>query len=147
MSKRLLTILLLISLFINAGIVGGMLMMGIFRHNHVIHHGLKDPARPALREDRERLPRFSDDPRTKALSDSFRLTKNELMQALAKDPVDEQAVKAIIDRSVVAQGKLEHALGLRLLEQRKTMDAKAAQEYFGRRLERRQEFQNRRKPQ
>lgn len=144
MSKRLLTILLLISLFINAGIVAGMLMTGIFRHNHLIHHGRLDPARPAPRGDRDRLPRFSDDPQIKALGDTFRLTKSELMQALAKDPVDEKAVTAIIDRSVAAQGKLEHSLGLRLLEQRKSMDAKEAREYFERRLERMQEFQNRR---
>ena len=43
MSKRVLTILLLISLFLNAGIIGGLIVMNVFRHNHIEHHYQRPP--------------------------------------------------------------------------------------------------------
>jgi hypothetical protein len=38
MSKRLLSIFLLVSLALNAGIVGGLVVMGLFRKQHDLHH-------------------------------------------------------------------------------------------------------------
>ncbi len=147
MSKRLLTILLLVSLFLNAGIIGGLFVMGIFRHNHMVHHNFPPEANRRA-EDRQRLaPRLWEDPAISVLRDSFRVTKDQLMQELARETIDDARINAIIEQSVDAQGTMERALGHRLLQIRKTMNAKEAEEYFARRSER--DFRNydRRKPQ
>ena len=148
MSKRLLTILLLVSLFLNAGIIGGLFVMGIFRSNHMVHHNFP-PAVNRDPDDRQRYaPQLWDDPGICTLRDSFRVTKDQLRQELAKDPLDEARINAIIEQSVDAQGTLERALGHKLLELRKTMSAKEAEEHFTRRLDRNTRTNNnRRKPQ
>ncbi|MBW6514151.1 MAG: periplasmic heavy metal sensor [Candidatus Syntrophosphaera sp.] len=136
MSKRLMTILLLVSLALNAGIIGGLLVMGIFRQNHLIHHSWNRPESNYPRERDRDYSRVYEDPEIKALRDAFNSTKKELMQELAKDPVDEARIHAIIERSVSAQSDMEQALGMRLLELRKTISAEEAKAHFTERLER-----------
>jgi hypothetical protein len=136
MSKHLLTILLLISVALNAGIIGGMLVMGVYRQNHDIHH-YRDSMENRDPHERDYFyPRVFEDENIKALRDTFRFTKDELMLELARENVDEAAIRAIIEESVNAQGSMERALGAKLLELRKTMSADEAEEYFTRRLER-----------
>ncbi|HOZ00329.1 MAG TPA: hypothetical protein PLG20_00835 [Candidatus Syntrophosphaera sp.] len=147
MSKRLLTILLLVSLFLNAGIIGGLIVMGIFRHNHNLHHYvMQQPQNMQRREMPGFGPRIPEDPKIIALRDSFRSTKDELMSELAKDPVNEARINAIIDKSVANQSAMELALGHKMLELRKGMNADEAREYFGRHQDRMERYQNRRKP-
>lgn len=136
MSKHLMTILLLVSLALNAGIIGGLFVMGIFRQNHIIHHSWNRPEYSALRDQDRRIPLEYDDPDIRALRDTFNVTKKQLMLELAKDPVDEAKVKAIIEESVTAQSNMERALGNQLLELRKTMSAAEANEHFGERFDR-----------
>lgn len=136
MSKHLLTILLLISVALNAGIIGGMLVMGIYRQNHETHH-YRERVEERTPFDRDGFSaRVYEDENIKTLRDTFRFTKDELMRELAKENVDEAAIKTIIEESVAAQGKMERALGVKLLELRKTMSPEEAEEYFIRRLER-----------
>jgi hypothetical protein len=52
------------------------------------------------------------------------------MEELSKDPIDEAKVKAIIEKSVEAQSKMERAMGYKMLEWRKTMSAQEAKELF-----------------
>lgn len=136
MSKRLLTIFLLISLALNAGILGGMFVMGLFRHNHNEHHYQRWQDGPSSRN-QGRWDRYKlEDASTKALREAFRSTKRELMQELAKDPIDESKINAIIDKSITAQSKLERALGSKLLTERKAMSAQEAKQSFQERLDR-----------
>ena len=74
-------------------------------------------------------------PEIRALHQHFNESKIELMRELAKDPIDETNITAIIDNSLAAQGSLERALAHRLLEIRKQMSAAEAQEYFSARAD------------
>lgn len=145
MSKRLLTILLFVSLFLNAGIIGGMIVMGVFRHNHITHH--YQPEGPAPR-DRDRggirdIPELND-PQVIALRDSFLSIKKELLRELAKDPIDEAKINTIIEKSIGAQSNMERALAHKLLEHRKTLSAAEAKEHFDGRLDRMNRYEERR---
>jgi hypothetical protein len=144
MSKRLLTVLLFISLFLNAGIVGGLVVMGIYRHNHISHHYMQDQDRPAFAGRNRFLPPEEDDPNIVALRDSFRNTKIELMQELAKDPINEARIDSIIDESIQAQSNMETALGHKLLEIRKSMTPEEAKRHFSGRLDFMQRSEERR---
>ncbi len=122
----LLFILLLLSLFLN-GILGTVLYRNILRMNHTMHHYPFNPGGPgrgAFGLDRE------PDPRIIALRDTFFTAKKELMAELAKDPLNEARIMQLIDNSVSAQGSMERALGLKLLEKRKTMTPEEAQKHF-----------------
>lgn len=141
MSKRLLTILLFVSLFLNAGIVGGLVVMGVYRYNHISHHYL-NPSSENYRRDLVDIPELTD-PRILGLRDSFRNIKKELLQELAKDPVDEAKITEIIERSIGAQSDMERALGYKLLEHRKTLSASEAKEHFNGRLERMNRYDER----
>ena len=130
MSKRVLTIILLISLFLNAGIIGGLIVMNVFRHNHIEHHYQRPPDGPPPNNMGRFAPPDRFDPQIVALRDSFIKTKRELMEELSKDPIDEAKVKAIIEKSVEAQSNMERAMGYKMLEWRKTMSAQEAKELF-----------------
>lgn len=136
MSKRLLTIFLLISLALNAGIMGGMFVMGLFRHNHNMHHYQRFPEGPAPRGQEPWMARRMENAQTQTLRVAFRATKTELMQELAKNPIDETRINAIIEKSITAQSKLERALATQLLESRKAMSAQEAKQNFQERLDR-----------
>ena len=136
MSKRALTILLLISLFLNAGIIGGFIVMNVFRHNHIEHHYQKPPDGLPPKNMGKFVPPDRFDPQIAALRDSFFKTKRELMEELSKDPIDEVKVKAIIEKSVEAQSNMERAMGYKMLEWRKTMTAQEAEEHFSSRMAR-----------
>lgn len=140
MSKRALTILLFVSLFLNAGIVGGIIVMGVYRHNHIAHHYQQNPG-PRDRDLRD-IPEL-DDPRVIALRDSFRVIKKELLQELAKDPINEAKINTIIDRSISAQSDVERVMGHNLVEYRKTLNAGEAKEHFTGRIERMNKYNDR----
>lgn len=142
MSKRLMTILLLFSLFLNLGIMAGFVVMKIYRQNHISHHYRPGP--PFERgQERPELPEFGD-PEVIKLRNDFYAIKKELMQEMAKDPVNETEILSIIERSIQAQSELEHAMGQKLLEHRKNLSAQEAQEHFSARLERMKRFEERR---
>ncbi|NLW18519.1 MAG: hypothetical protein GXY81_02390 [Candidatus Cloacimonetes bacterium] len=142
MSKRLMTILLLFSLFLNLGIIGGFIVMRTYRQNHISHHYRPGPPNERGQE-RPELPEFSD-PEVIKLQNDFYAIKKELMQEMAKDPVNETKILSIIERSIQAQSGLEHAMGQKLLEYRKTLTAEEAQEHFSARLDRMKKFEERR---
>jgi len=93
------------------------------------------------------------DPDIEKLRQRFDQTKMNLMQELAKDPVNEAKIASIIDSSLIAQNQLERTLGGKILAYRKTMNAAEAREHFQSRIEnlkmrshRIDRIRNRRKP-
>ncbi len=142
MSKRLMTILLLFSLFLNLGIIGGFIVMRIYRQNHISHHYRPGPPNERGQE-RPEVPELRD-PEVIKLRNEFYAIKKELMQEMAKDPVNETEILSIIDRSIQAQSDLERAMGQKLLEYRKNLSAQEAEEHFNTRLERMKRFEERR---
>lgn len=133
MTKRTIVILLFISLAFNLAVLGSILWLRFSR---------TCPARaPHSRYQRIALPSHLQDdqvmwnPEIRALHQHFNESKIELMRELAKDPIDETNITAIIDNSLAAQGSLERALAHRLLEIRKQMSAAEAQEYFSARAD------------
>jgi len=75
------------------------------------------------------------DKELQALHAKFNQTKITLMEELAKDPINETRINAIIDSTVSVQNQLERRLGLRVLEYRKTLTAQEAKEQFQKRAE------------
>ncbi len=144
MSKRLSTILLLVSLSLNAGIIGGLVVMGIFRQNHYIHNDWQRPAGPPSEEREGFNHRDLEDSNVRDLRDKFQDSRAELMRELAKDPIDEAKINVIIDKSIAAQSTFEKALGAKLIELRKTMNAEEAKERFSKHMNRRNRTNNRR---
>ena len=142
MSKRLLTILLFISLAFNIAVVGSLLWLRV---------NFPRPPQPRF-EHHERivlpdhLRSLPWDPGFRDMRGDYDSCRIRLLRELAKDDYSEKDIKAIIDSSIVAQANLEEALGLRLLKIRNQMTAQEAEEYFGARaaqLERRgARFQN-----
>ncbi|MDY0151869.1 MAG: hypothetical protein RBS43_06305 [Candidatus Cloacimonas sp.] len=132
MSKRWLTALLLISFSFNLAVVGSFIYLRLV---------MPCPVPPPERLDRQMQPMhrehgyMANDPEVNVLRRKFTDTKIKLMQELAKNPVDESKVNAIIDSSLYCQNDLEHKLGLKILAYRKTMNAAEAKEHFLRRAE------------
>lgn len=140
MSRRLLSIFLLVSLALNAGIVGGLVVMGLFRKQHDLHHYQNFPEGPGAGEEARFNPRDFENENTKALRDSFRVSKRELMRELAKGKINETRIQGIIERSITLQIRLERTLGESTLRLRKSMTPQEARDYFGRRAERMDRF-------
>jgi len=140
MSKRLLSIFLLVSLALNAGIVGGLVVMGLFRKQHDLHHYQNFPEGPGAGEEARFNPRDFENENTKALRDSFRVSKRELMRELAKGKINETKIQGIIERSITLQSRLERTLGESTLRLRKSMTPQEARDHFGRRAERMDRF-------
>jgi len=139
MNKKLLYILLLISLAFNLAFVGSYIYIHATRpHHEFSRHRGKD-------HDRRGWFPFEESDSTRALRDTFMLTKKELMQELAKDPINEPAIQAIIQRSLQAQAVLETDLGKRLLELRKKQSPQEAAQFFQERIKRMDERRNERR--
>jgi hypothetical protein len=92
------------------------------------------------------------DPQLRHMRSSFDSTKVELMRELAKDPIDEETVDGILQRSLELQASLESRLGDRLVDLRRQMTAEEADRYFSdsadnmqRRIQRFKDIRNRRK--
>ncbi|PKN73928.1 MAG: hypothetical protein CVU49_09525 [Candidatus Cloacimonetes bacterium HGW-Cloacimonetes-2] len=154
MSKRLTSILLLISLAFNLAVVGSMIFLkskaapppfvdhpgGRFRpmdRFDRMERMKSDEGRPMGRPDRrsDDGSRFEDSAATRELRLKFRRSKMELMQELAKDPIDEARINTILTRSLTEQTALERTLGADLIAARKKMTAEEAEQRFGRRAE------------
>ena len=132
MSKRWLTIILLISVSFNLAFIGSFIYLHRF-HRH--------PQLPGRNEEM-RGPRpffghppFERDEEIRKLRYQFENIKHSLMLELAKDPVDMTKVNALIDSSLVAQNTLERRLAERMVAYRKTLTAEEAKEHFQRRAE------------
>lgn len=132
MSKRWLTALLLISISFNLALVGSALYLRLTMPCPVPPPNADhDHMQPMNREHGF----MSHDQEINQLREKFDNTKINLMQELAKDPVDEAKVNTIIDSSLYCQNDLEHKMGQRILAYRKTMNAAEAKEHFTRRAE------------
>ena len=119
MSKRLLVILLLISVLVNIGFLIGMLDTSVRRYYHDMHFS-KPPEAPATGV--SSFKAFEDD-NIRALKAQVRTTRTELMQELAKDPLNEARVNQLIQSSISTQNAMEQAMGTKLIEYRKTLSA------------------------
>lgn len=129
MTKRSIVILLFVSLAFNLAVLGSILWVHFSR--------AACPAETPLgRLQRTALPQHLHDghmmwsPEIRQLHTHFNDSKIELMNELAKDPINETDITAIIDSSLDAQSSLERALGYRLLDIRKQMSAAEAEDYF-----------------
>lgn len=135
MSKRSLSIILIISLAFNLAVLGSLLWLNLSR-----------PERPPAYKSRTHYPRLPEhiapcerDPAIARSWEQFEHSKIELMQELRQDPIDEPQIMSIIESSIQAQSKLESHLGTRLLTLRKQMTAAEAEAYFGARIKHMQE--------
>lgn len=145
MSKHWITILLIVSLAFNLAVLGSFLFLQ-FRHHHPHRDRDLRYSRPHEEfgpRDERWIPLQSDS--TRVLRENFIQAKRELMQELAKDPLNEANINEIIERSISAQTLLERDLGLHLIEVRRSMSAEEAREHFTRRLENIQPRNDRRK--
>lgn len=134
MSKRWLTILLLISAAFNLAVVGSFIYLRSTRPPH--HPGAWHHRGPDFRRDDDGPgPRFMFTDSTRALHTAFQDTKRELMLELAKDPVDMTRIEAIISRSMSSQAQLERDLADRLIRFRQAMTPEEARIHFTRRAE------------
>jgi len=129
MSKRWLIGILLISFSFNLAILFSFIYFRVVM-----------PPPPAPRDQRMPPPppeemRRPRDKELQALHAKFNQTKITLMEELAKDPINETRINAIIDSTVSVQNQLERRLGLRVLEYRKTLTAQEAKEQFQKRAE------------
>lgn len=136
MSKKLVNILLLVSLAFNLAVVGAFVFMTL---RMPPRHRMMQPG--AHREDfRPHRPlrngSWADSDSIRALRTKFRQTKEEFMTELGKDPIDAAKLELILQRSLIEQSNLERELGRRLIERRKTMTADEAEDFFERRAER-----------
>ncbi len=133
MTKRTVLILLFISLAFNLAVLGSILWL---RFSRTCPAGALQSGHPRI----DLPPHLQDahvmwSPEIRTMHSHFNESKIELMRELAKDPIDETNITAIIDNSLNAQGTLEHALAQRLLDIRKQMTAAEAEEYFSSRAQ------------
>ncbi|MCK9557097.1 MAG: hypothetical protein PHO85_06090 [Candidatus Cloacimonetes bacterium] len=131
MSRRITTILLIISLSFNLGFLGSIIWIQLhfphpMRHNSTHNEWVRLPEH--IRNDRS-------DPELRRLRVAYDDQRVNLMRALALPNYEEMDVTAIIDSSLTAQTYLEKELGYRLLDIRKQMSAEEAEEYFGSRAD------------
>ncbi len=137
MSKRWLLILLLISFAFNLAVLGSFIYIRVF----FAHRFCPPPPPPHLSQGRPDMPfremwdRLPDDENLPLLHKEFRDGKIKLMTELAKDPINEENIKHILEQSLISQSALERKLADRLILLRKSMTAEEAKEYFGKRLE------------
>lgn len=126
MSKRLLTILLFISLAFNLAVLGSVFWLHtrIPKPPHPRHENFQ---RPRLPEHLQDLPW---DPQLKELRKDYDRDRIQLLRELAKAEYQEATALALIDSSLAAQNKLEIMLANRLLTLRTQMSAEEAEEYF-----------------
>lgn len=131
MSKRMLTILLFISLAFNLAVLGSVLWL----HTHLPKppmHSRDHFERPNLPDHIKELPW---DPQLKELRKEYDADRILLLKELAQADFQESTALALIDSSLAAQGKLEKALANRLLTLRTHMSAEEAKEYFNTRAD------------
>ncbi len=134
MSKRLIIILLCVSLAFNLAVLG-MFLYASATHKHPFH-------RPADRERRpdseERYSEFTEANRQEIrnLRSDFMQKRRAFITILSKDTYDESEAHAAMEASLAAQSKLEGKLGEAMLELRSKMPADEARKLFRARLER-----------
>ncbi|HCM14915.1 MAG: hypothetical protein WCY87_01365 [Candidatus Cloacimonadales bacterium] len=147
MSKRLITMLLFISLAFNLAVLGSIIWLRL--------HIPRTVHRERSRNEWVRLPEHihhdQNDPEIRQMRVEYDNQKVNLMRSLAGDNYVEKDIIAIIDSSLTAQTNLEKELGHRLLDIRKQMSSEEAEKYFGaradmlqRRINRYRDIRNRR---
>ncbi len=126
MSKRLLTILLFISVAFNLAVVGSVFWLHTLLPRPPMHPR-EHFERPNLPDHLKELPW---DPQLRELRKQYDRDRILLLKELAQADFQESTALALIDSSLAAQGKLEQALANRLLNVRAHMSAEEAKEYF-----------------
>ncbi|MCB5254063.1 MAG: hypothetical protein RBR69_09265 [Candidatus Cloacimonadaceae bacterium] len=129
MTKRSIIILLFVSLAFNLAVLGSILWVHFSRIACPAETPYGRQARTALPPHLHNVPTMWS-PEIRQMHTRFNDSKIELMNELAQDPIDETNIIAIIDSSLDAQSSLERALGYRLLDIRKQMNAAEAEDYF-----------------
>lgn len=136
MSKKLLFILLLVSLAFNLAVLGSFVYLRFVLKPdfpppppHHVRQGKPGPHELKIWQ------RLEPDENIKSMRREFMASKRELMQELAKENLDESRVREILDASLKNQTELETRLGDRLIQLRKTMSAEEAKEFFGKRMD------------
>ncbi|MCB5258936.1 MAG: hypothetical protein PHN71_01040 [Candidatus Cloacimonetes bacterium] len=130
MSKRLITMLLIVSLAFNLAVLSSIIWLH-YRLPHPPHH-TGSYERPRLPEHIKSMPMDKELGDMRREYDEYRI---RFMRKLALEDYSEQNLIAIIDSSLAAQHKLEEALGTRLINLRKQMSAEEAFEYFNARAD------------
>ncbi len=131
MSKHWLIILLLVSFSFNLAFLGSFIYLRFFMPCPMPQPRIERPMMPPPHA----KAFFEKDTEIRQLRDRFDGTKVNLMQELAKNPVDDKKVNEIIDSSLVLQNTLERRLGQKIVAYRKTMTPEEAREHFLRRAE------------
>lgn len=144
MSKRLITILLIISFAFNVAVLGTFIYMRTSCSLRPFHRTTKEVERPAQTPNPEERPQIVENEAVIARADEFRKTRKDLYTELAKDPINEARINGIIEKSLVAQTALERELGASMLELRKNMNADEAKIHFDNRIKRLEERHARR---
>lgn len=142
MSKRLILVLLGISLAFNLAFTGSLLWL----HLRISRAEKRIPRTRQRTELPTHVSDMRHDPQINQLRSDFESYKLMLMEELAKHALDEEKILSIIDSSLVAQSDLEQSLGENLVEIRKQMTPDEAQTYFQSRadhMKRRTEMINR----
>ncbi len=150
MSKRWLIILLLVSFSFNLAVVGSIIYLRLTVPCPPPYHST---GRPQMMPPQHMQAFLGNDDEIRHLRNKFDSTKVNLMQELAKDPINNQKVSEIIDSSLVAQNELERRLGQKIVAYRKTMTPEEARVHFLQRAENMEnrshkfmKYRNRRKP-
>lgn len=134
MNKRWLILLLLISASFNLAVLGSFIYFRSIRPCPLDMPGPRPGPHPEFPRHNGAW-KFFDDDSIKALREEFGAQKKQLMDEIAKDPIDEEHINSIIESSLSAQIKLEREMGRRLIKMRNEMSADEARDFFTKRRE------------
>lgn len=142
MSKRLLTILLLISLAFNLAVVGRYAYFEVWERPHFnpSHHPRGRMENNRNRFDKGRNNWMADCMKQgmehcQPYRDTFQVDRTQFIETLKVANFNEANAKAALEKSLKAHANMEQALGMNLIEMRKKMTAAQAREFFDRRFE------------
>lgn len=131
-TKRLLYMLLMVSLAFNLAVAGSLVWFKALHPKHPPRERIYQRDFPKMPEHIMREEWSSEIIQYRKDFDNSKL---RLMEELQKETLDETIIESIIDSSLVAQNNLERYLGKRLVNYREQMTAEEADEYFGKRIE------------
>ncbi len=144
MSKRLLYIILLISLAFNIAVFGMFTYVKIyhkapFRHPDFRHH--MDNDNPEHRDDDKRFFNLNMENREeiRKLRAEFKENRRDFMKTLWKEDFVEQDALAAMETSINTQQKLDRTLGESLIKLRKNMSKEEALKFINEHRERMKE--------
>ena len=123
MSKRVLTTLFIISMAFNIAFVSvfGYHLITNHRAPHLIPPGINPKVRDHYFECREEIAPFMKE---------FHKSKQEFILELTQKDIDEKKLLTLLGNSIEKQMRMEHELGLSMIEMRKRLTPKEAQKIF-----------------